>query len=56
MSTAIAIFVKTPNYSNFKTRLKKDLEHNKTTEFYNLCIKCCEENSLNLRKLTKNKI
>lgn len=56
MSTALAIFVKTPDYSEFKTRLQKGLSKQKTLEFYKLCLNCHLENAYILRKISKNNI
>ena len=43
MSTAIAIFVKTPSLSPVKTRLAKGIGKEKALEFYQLSLQCVQE-------------
>ena len=43
MSTAIAIFVKTPSLSPVKTRLAKSIGKTQALEFYQLSLRCVQE-------------
>ena len=43
MSTAIAIFVKTPSLSPVKTRLAEGISKEKALEFYQLSLRCVQE-------------